>query len=352
MQLSEDLNEYTNAEFRAEHVANALLKATTTKQDVTVDVNSALTRLKYDRVEVTKALDALCRAHHDELLAYASGVQTAQAAVRGLKPALVDVGATAAKLDDGFLLPYARATALQTAAERLHRTAALARALAQYLQLALQVQSMEYTRESSKAEGVAGTLMLRNATALVALERLVQRTPDLERVVVVSQFGAQVPGFKDKLCEAATALVHEFDGRYAGQVRLAVRTLAALAPDLPRTLVQYERQLAAAAAAQLAKAGAAAGAGEHRAAFAEAQRKAQIADTLRALYAETAQPPLAAAFWPHFATVLGQKLKTMSVTNVAALRQTTANRAAVEEAVKDQPEVLAVYARYLQKTQQ
>lgn len=357
------MEEYSVEPFKPEEIAHTLLLSTLTKQDRNVDVSTALTRLKYDRLAVAKRVETLCKQNSSLLLAYAAETESAQLQLRQLQPSLANVSLTSRKLEHDFVDPVKRANSLLQAATALHTTAELARQLLQYLQLALQVQSVEYTRESRKNEGVAGMLMLRNATALKQLQDLVLRAPKLVEISVVSDFELQVPQFRQKLVETATSLVSTFTGASSSQIRLAVLTLQLLGVDTKELVLQRVAALVAASTAQLSRlAGSSASANtlapnsasavtalvaEHRYTLQDLQKRASACTDLVSIYNQALNADLSVDYAEKLGSALAAKFKTMRVANMQALTALKPCKRGLLDVFSAWPQIADVYATAL-----
>ena len=307
-----------------EEVANTLLQQTTTKQDSTVDVHSALTRLKYDKLEVSKQIEKLVKDNTTELLKYSGQMQDHSKQLQGLEPELLNVRQTNSKLESDFLIPYAKAKSLHSASMQMHETAKLSRQLSQYIQLALQVQSSDLSSETLKIKSIQGTVLLRTAVALKSLSTL-SKDSELLRINAVAKFESTKPALQQKLIDACIKLVKEHDGKYNGQVKLALLSLKTIGYDSQEMVKDIIKQLVTSSAQTIAKSFSSQTSLDFSQAVSEARNRELVASSLVQVYQEVfineqQASFLGNGFWPQVSQALNQRLKTMAVTNNPALK--------------------------------
>lgn len=344
-----DLKDFRAEAFNVPEVANKLIKSTLTKQDTVVDVNPAVTRLKYARDELKQTINQHIQTSSSSLLDYANTANKINDEVQNLDPSMQNVTSTYKKLQANFTDPYAQTQKLHASLQNAHKLAQLSRKLSEYLQLALQVQSQEYKRESARVDGSGSASILKNATAVRQIRRLVVERPLLLELDAVKKFERRLPQLADDLRSAAKLLITEFDGMSVNQLRLGSMALLNLKEDLFPIYNEIITVGINSLSAKIAKT--APTIPEFRKTVLEVHNKSGVVATLTSLYYELHKEETDLnkfdQFFKSISTLVDQKLKTMGVVNPQNLQTLKSNRNEILQILKNYPELREVFERYI-----
>lgn len=306
---------YLGSDFRPEHVANSVLRATTTSQENNLDLDPAIKRLRYDKEEFERRLTTVSRQHFSELLEASHAIEKAKSLVEGLDPLFGNVTAARDKLDRDFASHYRELRQLHIKANNLHLTTKLGRGLLWYLQIARQLPSTD--------EELSGLQLLRAAQNLTALNKLVASDVSLAQVRIVSSHGKVLAGLHEKISGQASKQVSSFSGDTV-QLKFALLALQSLNIDPAPFIESLLSQNVSTSVLQLSKAAGQSPPGifvqavdDTRSRVAALQALDRILDESKL---EIALRNLLPEFEDRVATNLAQKLKTISLANAQAAR--------------------------------